>query len=164
MSYTINAQTRTEIGKGSSRRLRHAGQVPAVIYGAGQEPVSIKFAHKDIINIQLNDNFYTSDLTIVLDGKEIKVRVQDVPEERDERREVPSPGAKTRALADKEDPQVDHKLELDEAADLEQLRVHVEKEGGNVRGPGPFRTLPQASQGPAEGDSRRPPRPQSAKA
>lgn len=78
MSYTINAVTRTEIGKGSSRRLRHAGQVPAVIYGAGQEPVSIKIAHKDVINLQLNDDFYTSDLTIVLDGKEIKVRVQAV--------------------------------------------------------------------------------------
>ncbi|MGL4448050.1 MAG: 50S ribosomal protein L25, partial [Shewanella sp.] len=41
MSYTIQAQTRTEIGKGSSRRLRHAGKVPAVIYGQGKEPVSI---------------------------------------------------------------------------------------------------------------------------
>ena len=66
MSYTINAVTRTEIGKGSSRRLRHAGKVPAVIYGPGKEPVSITFEHKDIINIQLNENFYTTDLTIVL--------------------------------------------------------------------------------------------------
>ncbi|MGI2171213.1 50S ribosomal protein L25 [Shewanella sp. MF05960] len=78
MSYTINAQTRTEIGKGSSRRLRHAGQVPAVIYGPSNEPVSIKFEHKDIINIQLNDDFYTTDLTIAVEGKEIKVRVQAV--------------------------------------------------------------------------------------
>ncbi|MGX9462184.1 50S ribosomal protein L25 [Shewanella sp. A14] len=78
MSYTINAETRTEIGKGSSRRLRHAGKVPAVIYGPGKEPVSIKFAHKDIINIQLNDDFYTTDLTIVLEGKEIKVRAQAI--------------------------------------------------------------------------------------
>ncbi len=76
MSYTINAQTRTEIGKGSSRRLRHAGITPAVIYGAGKEAVSIQFEHKDIINIQANDDFYTSELTIVLDGKEVKVRVQ----------------------------------------------------------------------------------------
>lgn len=76
MSYTITAQTRTEIGKGSSRRLRHAGKVPAVIYGAGNEPVSIEFEHKDIINIQTNEDFYTSDITIVLDGKEVKVRVQ----------------------------------------------------------------------------------------
>ncbi|MGL5046556.1 MAG: 50S ribosomal protein L25, partial [Shewanella sp.] len=48
MSYTIQAQARTEIGKGSSRRLRHAGKVPAVIYGQGKEPVSIVFEHKDI--------------------------------------------------------------------------------------------------------------------
>ncbi|QYK06853.1 50S ribosomal protein L25 [Shewanella zhangzhouensis] len=76
MSYTIPAQTRTEIGKGSSRRLRREGKVPAVIYGVGKEPVSIVFEHKDIINIQANDDFYTSVLTIVLDGKEVNVRAQ----------------------------------------------------------------------------------------
>jgi len=54
MSYTIAAEIRTEIGKGSSRRLRHANKVPAVIYGAGKEPISIKFDHKDIINLQEN--------------------------------------------------------------------------------------------------------------
>ena len=78
MSYTIVAQTRTEIGKGSSRRLRHAGKVPAVIYGAGKEPVSIVFEHKDIINIQANADFYNNDLTIVLDGTEVKVRAQAI--------------------------------------------------------------------------------------
>jgi large subunit ribosomal protein L25 len=78
MSYTINAETRTEIGKGSSRRLRHAEQVPAVIYGPGKEPISIKFAHKDIINIQSNDDFYTTDLTISIDGKEVSVRVKAI--------------------------------------------------------------------------------------
>lgn len=78
MSYTITAQSRSaqEVGKGSSRRLRHANKVPAVIYGAGKEPVAIVFDHKDIINIQANEDFYTSDLTINLDGKEVKVRAQ----------------------------------------------------------------------------------------
>ncbi|GIU33567.1 50S ribosomal protein L25 [Shewanella colwelliana] len=77
MSYTIAAQTRTAVGKGSSRRLRHAGKVPAVIYGAGKEPISIEFEHKNIINIQANEDFYSSDITIVLEGdKEVKVRVQ----------------------------------------------------------------------------------------
>ncbi|MCL1076074.1 50S ribosomal protein L25 [Shewanella dokdonensis] len=76
MSYTIQATTRTEIGKGSSRRLRREGKVPGVIYGTGKTPVSIVFDHKDIINVQANDDFYTSELTIVLDGKEVKVRAQ----------------------------------------------------------------------------------------
>ena len=78
MSYTIQAEIRTEIGKGSSRRLRHANLVPAVIYGPGKEPISIKFAQKDIINQQLNADFYTSELTLVIDGKEVKVRAQAV--------------------------------------------------------------------------------------
>jgi large subunit ribosomal protein L25 len=76
MSYTINAQLRTEIGKGSSRRLRHANKVPAVIYGPGKEPIVIVFDQKDIINIQTNEDFYTTDLTLVVDGKEVKVRAK----------------------------------------------------------------------------------------
>jgi large subunit ribosomal protein L25 len=76
MSYTINAKLRTEIGKGSSRRLRHANKVPAVIYGPGKEPIVIVFDQKDIINIQANEDFYTTDLTLVVDGKEVKVRAK----------------------------------------------------------------------------------------
>ncbi|AQS35812.1 LSU ribosomal protein L25P [Shewanella psychrophila] len=76
MSYTISAEIRTEIGKGSSRRLRHANKVPAVIYGAGKESISIKFDQKDIINIQENKEFYTDVLTIAVDGKDVNVRVQ----------------------------------------------------------------------------------------
>ncbi|RLV59280.1 50S ribosomal protein L25 [Parashewanella curva] len=76
MSYTFNAEIRTEVGKGSSRRLRRAGKLPAVVYGKGKEPMSIVLNHKDIINIQLNDDFYTTDLTVVVDGKEVKVRAQ----------------------------------------------------------------------------------------
>lgn len=76
MSYTINAQLRTEIGKGSSRRLRHANKVPAVIYGPGKEPIVIVFDQKDVIHIQGNENFYTTDLTLVVDGNSVKVRVK----------------------------------------------------------------------------------------
>ncbi len=37
----IAAITRTEFGKGASRRLRRAGQVPAVVYGHGTDPQHI---------------------------------------------------------------------------------------------------------------------------
>ncbi|ARZ69700.1 50S ribosomal protein L25 [Streptomyces albireticuli] len=37
----IPAQTRTEFGKGFARRARVAGQVPAVVYGHGGEPVHV---------------------------------------------------------------------------------------------------------------------------
>ena len=35
----LTAKRREETGKGAARRLRAAGQVPAVLYGKDQEPV-----------------------------------------------------------------------------------------------------------------------------
>jgi len=43
------AEFRTDTGKGSSRRLRRAGKVPAIIYGAGREPRSLTFSHNDLL-------------------------------------------------------------------------------------------------------------------
>ena len=40
-SFTVEAELRTDLGKGASRRLRHAEKFPAVVYGAGKDPVSI---------------------------------------------------------------------------------------------------------------------------
>lgn len=37
----IQAETRTEFGKGAARRIRRASKVPAVVYGHGAEPVHI---------------------------------------------------------------------------------------------------------------------------
>lgn len=34
----IDAETRTEFGKGAARRTRHAGKIPAVLYGHGTAP------------------------------------------------------------------------------------------------------------------------------
>ena len=35
-SHTIFAELRDVQGTGASRRLRHAGQIPAILYGAGK--------------------------------------------------------------------------------------------------------------------------------
>ncbi|WP_329218051.1 50S ribosomal protein L25/general stress protein Ctc [Streptomyces sp. NBC_01485] len=37
----LAGETRNEFGKGASRRIRRAGQVPAVVYGHGVEPLHI---------------------------------------------------------------------------------------------------------------------------
>lgn len=37
----LNAETRTEFGKGAARRVRASGQVPAVLYGHGTDPVHL---------------------------------------------------------------------------------------------------------------------------
>ncbi len=41
MSEKIQAETRTEFGKGAARRIRRADKVPAVIYGHGNDPIHV---------------------------------------------------------------------------------------------------------------------------
>ncbi|MEO7588230.1 MAG: 50S ribosomal protein L25/general stress protein Ctc [Arachnia sp.] len=45
--FQITATTRTQFGKGASRRLRRAGEVPAVLYGHGTDPQHIALPGKE---------------------------------------------------------------------------------------------------------------------
>ena len=47
MSEKIQAETRTEFGKGAARRIRRANKVPAVIYGHGNEPIHVTLPGHD---------------------------------------------------------------------------------------------------------------------
>ena len=62
----INGTVRTEFGKGASRRARRDGQVPAVIYGHGAEPVHITLSARDLGNALKESNVL---LNITFDGK-----------------------------------------------------------------------------------------------
>ncbi len=73
---TLDAQIRTDLGKGASRRLRHANQTPAIIYGGEAAPVSITLAHNKLFKAQEQENFYSQVLTINVDGSEEKVIVK----------------------------------------------------------------------------------------
>ncbi len=68
---------RTELGKGASRRLRHAGQFPAIVYGGEAAPISIALHHNDVLNQMDKPGFY-EEITLVIDGAEVKVKPQDV--------------------------------------------------------------------------------------
>ncbi|MEO7323835.1 MAG: 50S ribosomal protein L25, partial [Dokdonella sp.] len=46
--HEIMVEKRNVEGKGASRRLRHAGFVPAIVYGGELKPVSIQIQHKDV--------------------------------------------------------------------------------------------------------------------
>ena len=76
MSFTFEAQVRTDLGKGASRRLRHTNKFPAVIYGKGEEAVSIELDQDAVNNAQVNPEFYSSVITLVVDGKEVAVTVK----------------------------------------------------------------------------------------
>ncbi|MFF6995599.1 50S ribosomal protein L25/general stress protein Ctc [Streptomyces sp. NPDC008313] len=45
----LAAETRTEFGKGASRRIRRAGQVPGVIYGHGADPVHVTLPGHELL-------------------------------------------------------------------------------------------------------------------
>lgn len=76
--FTINAEVRKEQGKGASRRLRAANKFPAIIYGGAAAPVAIELDHDKVWNMQDKAEFYSEVLTVVVDGKEEKVKVQAV--------------------------------------------------------------------------------------
>ena len=76
--FTINAEVRKEQGKGASRRLRAANKFPAIIYGGKEAPLAVELDHDKVKNMQVKAEFYSEVLTIVVDGKEIKVKAQDV--------------------------------------------------------------------------------------
>jgi len=76
--FTINAETRKEQGKGASRRLRAANKFPAIIYGGKEAAVAIELDHDSVMNQQAKAGFYEEVLTLVVDGKETKVKVQAV--------------------------------------------------------------------------------------
>ena len=63
---TINAVTRTEFGKGASRRARRDGMVPAVIYGHGENPAHISLPARELGTALKTSNVL---LDIVVDGK-----------------------------------------------------------------------------------------------
>lgn len=77
MSQSIQAIVRDVQGTGASRRLRRAGQVPAVIYGDNQEAATIAVDGTSIYYALQKESFHSSLLKLSLDGKEIDVIVRD---------------------------------------------------------------------------------------
>jgi len=76
--HTIQATGRKDEGKGASRRLRHAGLVPAVVYGGKSDPVSIQLDHEKTWLASQNEWFYSSILDLDIDGKVESVLLRDL--------------------------------------------------------------------------------------
>lgn len=76
----ISAELRTsDFGTRGSRRLLRAGRIPAVVYGA-VEPMHISIDARDF---NYNKKAYRKDeeLFVVVDGKEISVKIQSIQED-----------------------------------------------------------------------------------
>jgi large subunit ribosomal protein L25 len=65
----IQAETRTEFGKGAARRIRRADKVPAVLYGHGSDPIHLTLPGHDTM-LALKHGGVNALLTLTVDGKE----------------------------------------------------------------------------------------------
>lgn len=62
--FDLVADFRQDQGKGASRRLRHEGRVPAIIYGGDRPARALTFDHNKVLRQLDNEAFYSSILNI----------------------------------------------------------------------------------------------------
>ncbi len=78
MNFEVIAQARAEQGSGASRRLRNAGRVPAIVYGAGKDAQAVTLDHNTIYHALRVEAFHASVLSLNIDGQVEKVLLRDV--------------------------------------------------------------------------------------
>jgi large subunit ribosomal protein L25 len=77
MKIEISAKIRESKGTGASRRLRHSGKVPGVLYGGKNDSMSIELDSKELFMQFKHEAFHASILTLNLDGKKEPVLLRD---------------------------------------------------------------------------------------
>jgi large subunit ribosomal protein L25 len=77
-NFEIIAVSRSDQGKGASRRLRREGMVPGIIYGGGMDPEMFATKHNELIQHLDHEAFYSHILTVEVDGKAQKVVLRDL--------------------------------------------------------------------------------------
>ena len=77
-SFVVEAEPRTDLGKGASRRLRREGKVPGVIYGTGKEPVSISLEQNVLLHQLENEAFFSHILTVKVGKDEEQAILKDL--------------------------------------------------------------------------------------
>ena len=76
--FDLIAEIREDQGKGASRRLRHKGLVPAIIYGAGRPSRALTFDHNKVVQQLDSESFYSSVLNIKVGEKSQAAILKDV--------------------------------------------------------------------------------------
>ena len=75
----VDATSRSAMGKGASRRLRRDNLVPAILYGASEQPQPILLKSNEVAKHLENEGFYSQLLMLSVDGGErVRTILRDV--------------------------------------------------------------------------------------
>jgi large subunit ribosomal protein L25 len=78
MTTTFIATARGTQGTGASRRLRHAGRTPGIVYGSNTAALNIELDHNNLWHALKKEDFHSSILTMTYEGAEQPVLLRDV--------------------------------------------------------------------------------------
>ncbi len=76
-SNVLEAQARTPGNKNAARRVRVAGKVPAVVYGAGKDAVSVSVDPRQVKSILYSKTGHNTIFDLALDGEKTKAMIVD---------------------------------------------------------------------------------------
>jgi large subunit ribosomal protein L25 len=78
ISFTFGADIRETQGKGASRRLRHAGKVPAVLYGGHQAAQALILDQQNLLTMIDDERFYSSIVQLKIGDKTQEAIIKDI--------------------------------------------------------------------------------------
>jgi large subunit ribosomal protein L25 len=78
VSFTFGADPREMQGKGASRRLRHTGKVPAILYGGPLGPQPLVLDQQNLLTMIESEKFYSSIVRINVGGQTQEAIIKDV--------------------------------------------------------------------------------------
>jgi large subunit ribosomal protein L25 len=74
----LSAELRAQAGKGAARAVRRLGRVPAIIYGAGEEPMPISLDSRELSRALAKRGFFATLVDVSVDGKVQRTLPRDV--------------------------------------------------------------------------------------
>jgi large subunit ribosomal protein L25 len=79
ISFTFGADLREMQGKGASRRLRHTGKVPAILYGGHKDALPLILDQQNLLTMIGDERFYSSIVQVkISNGSQQEAIVKDV--------------------------------------------------------------------------------------
>jgi large subunit ribosomal protein L25 len=77
-SFELVAEFRETQGKGASRRLRHEGKVPAILYGGHSDARALTLSHQKLLIMLDNERFYSTILNLKVGDQTQAAILKDV--------------------------------------------------------------------------------------